>query len=97
MATWFVSRHAGAIEWIKKQPVHIDRFVSHLDVNDIAEGDTVIGNVPLELAARICQKKAKLIGLTFSVSAGQRGKELTAQALNQLQCSLQEFRVESVR
>ena len=31
MTTWFISRHQGAIEWVKKQNILIDRFESHLD------------------------------------------------------------------
>ena len=59
MAVWFISRHQGAIDWIKKQSIHIDRFESHLDVNLIQAEDTVIGTLPIHLAAEVCQKGAK--------------------------------------
>ena len=97
MITWFVSRHPGEIEWIKTQPIEIDSFVEHLDINLISKGDTVIGNVPLHLAAQICAKGARLICLSVAVPATLRGQELTKDVLTHLECSLQEFRVEPVQ
>lgn len=96
MTTWFVSRHPGAIAWIKSQSVTIDCFVEHLDVDQISSGDTVIGNVPLHLAAQICTKGARLICLSVSVPSALRGHELTKEVLTQLKCTLQEFHVEPV-
>ena len=59
MAVIFVSRHAGAIEWMKRQPVHVDRWVSHLQASEVNAGDTVIGVLPMHLAADICAKNAR--------------------------------------
>lgn len=96
MTTWFVSRHPGAIAWIKSQSIMIDCFVEHLDIAQISNGDTVIGNVPLHLAAQICAKGARLICLSVAVPASLRGHELSKEALTHLKCTLQEFRVEPV-
>ena len=60
MTTYFVSRHAGAIEWIKQQPQwQIDEFTSHLDATRIQAGDVVLGTLPLDLAAEVCHRGAK--------------------------------------
>ena len=67
MTTWFISRHQGAIEWIKKQNIQIDRFESHLDTSFVQAGDVVIGTLPIHLAAEICQKGAKFYFLSFNI------------------------------
>ena len=57
MTTWFISRHPGAIAWIKEQAQwHIDHYRDHLDPDDIAPGDTVIGTLPPHHADTLCDK-----------------------------------------
>ena len=56
MTTWFISRHPGAIEWVKQQNIQIDRFENHLDTSLVRAGDVVIGTLPIHLAAEVCQK-----------------------------------------
>ena len=43
MTTWFVSRHPGALEWIRQEEVAFDIHVPHLDIIHITAGDVVIG------------------------------------------------------
>ncbi|BFU59584.1 MULTISPECIES: CRISPR-associated protein Csx16 [Rodentibacter] len=94
MAVWFISRHLGAIEWISQQNIRIDHFIEHLDVNKIQTNDTVIGTLPVHLAAEVCQRGAKFYFLSVNVQFEQRGKELTCEQLNQQGCQLQEFFIE---
>ena len=68
MTTWFISRHEGAIEWVKQQNIQIDRFESHLNTSLVQTGDVVIGTLPIHLAAEICQKGAKFYFLSVNVS-----------------------------
>ncbi|QTM01032.1 CRISPR-associated protein Csx16 [Mannheimia sp. ZY171111] len=96
MITWFVSRHIGAIEWIKQQPIHIDRFVEHLNVANIQADDIVIGTLPIHLAAEVCQKGAKFYFLSVNVARYQRGTELTCEQLVEQGCSLQPFYIEKL-
>lgn len=91
MITWFISRHLGAIEWVKTQNIHIDRFESHLDTSLVQPGDIVIGTLPIHLVAEICQKGAKFYFLSISVTREQRGTELTCEQLTKQQCSMQPF------
>lgn len=79
MAVWFVSRHPGAIEWVKLQNIQIDRFESHLDTSLVQAGDVVIGTLPIHLAAEVCQKGAKFYFLSINVTPEQRGTELTCK------------------
>ena len=73
MTTWFVTRHPGAIEWAARQGLRIDRHVAHLDPASIAPGDTVIGILPVNLAARVCERGARYFNLSLELPAEARG------------------------
>jgi CRISPR-associated protein Csx16 len=75
MTTYFITRHSGAIAWATQQGICVDRQISHLDINDIQSGDTVIGSLPVNLAAEICQRGAAYIHMTLNVPEHWRGKE----------------------
>lgn len=94
MTTLFVSRHQGAIEWIKQQSIQVDVFVEHLNVEEIQADDVVIGTLPIHLAAEVCQKGAKFYFLSVNVAREQRGTELTYEQLEKQACSLQQFYIE---
>jgi len=96
MTIWFVSRHPGAIEWVKRRSLAIDRFVSHLDLTAVRPGDLIFGNLPVELAAEVCRLGARFFALCLSVSAEQRGLDLTADDLEALQADFQEYQVSKV-
>ena len=96
MTTWFISRHQGAIDWIKQQDIQIDKFVAHLNIDDIQQGDTVIGTLPIHLAAKVCEKGAKFLFLTIDLPSEQRGKELSAEQLYQQNCRLVPYYVHSL-
>lgn len=50
MTVWFVSRHQGAIDWaVRESGFAIDRFEPHLDTDEVADGDVVLGTLPLHL------------------------------------------------
>lgn len=96
MTTWFVSRHPGAIEWIKKQPIAIDRWVSHLDVHVVAPNDIVIGVLPLDAVAALCAKGAVYYALSFCVPEQLRGTELSVEILDSLGCELTRYDVRKI-
>ncbi|MDW8469610.1 MAG: CRISPR-associated protein Csx16 [Burkholderiales bacterium] len=74
--TWFVSRHAGAIEWASRRGIAVDRMVAHLDVDDVSPGDTVIGTLPVNLAARVCARGARYLNLSLELPEDARGRGL---------------------
>ena len=94
MTTWFVSRHPGALEWAARQGLQIDRFATHLNPAEVQPGDTVIGNLPVNLAGVVCQRCARYLNLSLSVPAEFRGKELSTDQLERLGARLEEYRVE---
>ncbi|PJC04222.1 MAG: CRISPR-associated protein Csx16, partial [Gallionellales bacterium CG_4_9_14_0_8_um_filter_55_61] len=59
MTVWFVSRHPGAVDWAKTQGIAVDRWVAHLVLSEIEACDTVIGTLPVQLAAQVCAKGAR--------------------------------------
>ena len=93
MATWFISRHTGAIEWAKQQKLPIDHWVPHLDVDAVQSGDTVIGTLPVNLAAQVCAKGAHFVFLVMNLRADQRGRELSPEEMAQAGCSLAEYEI----
>lgn len=92
-STWFVSRHAGAIAWARQQNLPVDHWVSHLDLENIARNDTVIGTLPVHLAAGVCARGGRYVHLTLDMPETLRGRELSAEELLALQAELREYRV----
>lgn len=91
--TWFVSRHYGALEWARRKGIAADRWVAHLDPAAVAQRDTVIGSLPVNLAAAISMRGARYLHLSLSVPVELRGQELSADQLDRLAVSLEEFSV----
>ncbi len=91
MPTLFISRHEGAKQWIKSQQVVIDRFETHLEIDKIVAGDTVIGTLPVQLAAQVCAKGARYLHLTVDLLETQRGIELSEHDLATAGTQLQRF------
>lgn len=97
MTTFFISRHPGAINWIKQQGVTIDRWETHLDINDVQAGDCVVGTLPIPMVAALNQKGASYLHLSVSVPASLRGQELSEHELLVLGATLRPFRVLEVK
>lgn len=93
MTTWFITRHPGALAWAKRQGLWYDRHEEHLELDEIQAGDTVIGILPMGLAAGVCEKGARFIALEISTPLELRGKELGADALERLNCRLRQYDV----
>lgn len=96
MTTYFVSRHSGAVQWAQQQNLIVDQLVSHLDTTIIQSGDTVIGSLPVNLAAQVCAIGAHYLHLTLEVPVELRGCELSADQLEQLGARLQAFDITEV-
>jgi CRISPR-associated protein Csx16 len=89
--TYFVSRHPGAREWAGMEGIGVDEFVAHLDVGRIGRSDTVIGSLPINLAAEVCARGGRYLHLSLTLPPGLRGKELTAEDLQRLEARLEPF------
>ena len=93
MTTYFVTRHPGAIAWAREEGVEVDRQLSHLDMDLIQSGDTVIGSLPVNLAADVCEKNAHYLHLSLELPKELRGKELTSGQMRHCNARLEEFSI----
>ena len=84
MTTYFVSRHPGAVEWARRRGIMVDRHVAHLDTQVITKDDTVIGTLPVNLAAEVCARDARYLHLSVELPPQSRGRELSANELEDL-------------
>ncbi len=96
MTTYFISRHTGAKDWISTQGIAIDKIQSHLDINDINAGDTVIGTLPIQLVAEVCQRGAKYFHLTLNLPEHLRGKDLSPADMDSAGAKLEQFTAEKI-
>lgn len=90
---WFVSRHPGAREWAERQGLPVDRVVSHVDPDQVGWGDTVIGTLPVQLAAAVCERGARYLHLAMDLPEEARGRELSADDMERYGAVLRHFRV----
>lgn len=96
MTTWFITRHPGARQWAKQQQLAIDRYCTHLDPAEVTAGDTVIGTLPINLAAAICTAGARYFNLSIDLPADARGKELSSEELARFNARLEEFHAKRI-
>lgn len=74
--TLFVSRQPGATEWAAEEHIPVDEFVKHPDMERINRGDTVIGTLPIQFIARLCELGAGYWLLNLDMPSAMRGREL---------------------
>ena len=96
MTIWFVSRHPGALEWICRQDVVFDCHVSHLAMEEVRAGDTVIGSLPVNLAAEVCARGAVYRHLSLQLAAHDRGRELSEDDLVRYGATLTTYLVKEI-
>lgn len=93
MTTYFITRHPGAREWAEQQGFHIDSLLAHLAIETIQPGDTVIGSLPVNLAAEVCVKGARYVHLCLELPLELRGQELSPEAMQQYGAKLQAYHI----
>ncbi|PJK03831.1 CRISPR-associated protein Csx16 [Lysobacteraceae bacterium NML71-0210] len=95
MTQYFISRHPGAIIWARKQGFEAVQ-IAHLDCALIQPGDTVMGTLPVHLAAEVCRRGGRYLHLQVNIPAELRGQELDAETLEQLGACLTAFEVRRI-
>jgi CRISPR-associated protein Csx16 len=96
MTTYFVTRHLGAREWAQQRGITVDDLVDHLDMAQVKDGDVVIGTLPVNLAAEVCARGGRYLHLSLDLPPEMRGRELSAEDMEQLGTRLEKYRVERV-
>ncbi len=92
MTTLFVTRHAGAVEWARRQGIAA-RAVAHLDPETIGPGDRVLGILPVHVAARVCERGGRYFHLSLDLPPEARGRELSADDMERHGAQLTEFSI----
>jgi CRISPR-associated protein Csx16 len=95
MTNYFVSRHPGAVDWSRRHRIDA-KAVTHLDVAQIFAGDTVIGTLPIHLAASVCAKGARYLHLTMDLPEEARGRALDADEMDAFGARIEEFYVRKI-
>jgi CRISPR-associated protein Csx16 len=74
--------------------IPLARLQPHLAMEEIHAGDTVIGSLPVNLAAEVCVRGATYRHLSLEVAAADRGRELSAHELEQYDARFETYFVE---
>lgn len=96
MATWFVSRHQGALAWFERRGIAVDHVVPHLNPAVVGQGDRVIGTLPVSLAAAVRARGAQYVHLSLLLPAEWRGQELTEAQMDACNATLEMFEVRAL-
>lgn len=94
----FVSAHAGAVEWARRQGIEAEAK-THLGDADIAAlgpGDMVIGTLPISLVAALNAKGARYRHLVLDLGETDRRKPLSADDMARLGARLVEYTAAAV-
>jgi len=91
--TFLVSRHPGAIRWLQRQGYSPVIHRAHLDLNEVVRGDTVIGTLPVHMAAAVCSKGAEYHHLAVDIPSKLRGVELDEETMDRCGARLQRCHV----
>lgn len=96
MTVYFITRHPGAMAWARREGIAADQIIDHLEVAAVQSGDTVIGVLPVNLAAQVCARGARYLHLSLELPPDMRGRELTAEDMQRLGARLEAFHVQAV-
>ncbi len=75
----------------------MDRQLAHLDAETVQPGDVVIGTLPVNLAARVCERGGRYLHLSLEIPPDWRGRELSAVDLRRCGARLEEYRIVPIR
>ncbi|MBI4743162.1 MAG: CRISPR-associated protein Csx16 [Betaproteobacteria bacterium] len=93
MTITFVTRHDGAVAWAREEGLLPEdaRVVADFDPQSVAPGDVVIGTLPAQLAASVCEHGARYQHLSLDLTPELRGKELSAADMRACKARLEEL------
>lgn len=96
MTYWFVSRHPGAQQWAREHNIKADRWIEHLDLDQIQPGDVIAGTLPVDKVAEINARGARFLALCLDLKQADRGKELSSDDMSKLNGRLVEYQVQKL-
>ena len=97
MSVYLVSRHKGAVDWMDHMGHRYDAHLTHLtDYKALSAGDTIVGSLPINIVADLCELGVKYQHLSLYIPEQLRGVELTAEQLSALDAKLEQYEVKRV-
>ena len=69
----------------------MDAMVEHLELSAIVPGDTVLGTLPVHVAAAVCERGARYFHLSMDIPVTRRGTELSAEDMRTFGARLEEY------
>ena len=91
MKTYFVTRHAGAVEWAQRHGFQAVEVCAHFDPAVVVRGDLVIGTLPIHLAAQVCEQGGEYHHLVLNLPAEARGREISADDMESFGATVEQF------
>lgn len=89
--TFIVTRHQGAVDWLKQQGIIVQQHVTHLNLAILKPNDTVIGSLPVQMVAQLTAKNVRYIHLSLTVPEHLRGTELSIEQMQECNVKLEEI------
>ena len=93
MTSSFISRHPGALEWVAEEGLRVDQVIDHLDPAIIQPGDSLIGSLPVNLAAEVCVRGGRHPHLSLDLPPELHGRELNVAQMHDCGARVEEYRV----
>lgn len=94
MTIYFVSRHAGSLQWAKQKELDFDVHLTHLSsLENLQSGDQVIGTLPINLVFELNKRGVAYTHLSLIVPLEWRGSELSVEQLLLCDITLEKFSV----
>ena len=98
---WIINRHPATVEWFKHtyrvQATTLD-YLDEQSLTLIKNGDTLLGNLPLQEIAKLCAKGVNYYEIRIPVAQPTRlrGQELNLEQLKQHPPVLTQYVVQSI-
>jgi CRISPR-associated protein Csx16 len=97
MASYFISRHDGALGWFRQQGIEIAQHYPHCaDLAVFNKHDVVYGNLPVHLIEILTSRSIRYFNLVLDVPSALRGTELTGSNFEACNPRLIEYQVVSI-
>jgi CRISPR-associated protein Csx16 len=94
---FLVTRHPGAKEWLMENfkipegDQEMVRVVDHFDPMLVDPDDVVVGTLPINLVAQVCEMGGEYHHLTVEIPRNWRGRELTVDDIRRFGVRLERY------
>ena len=97
---YVITRHDGAVQWlveegfVRRDEVQVIDHMTPALMEQLGDGDILIGVLPLDLAAQACERGARVVVIALpKLTREMRGRELTADDMRAAGAQLREYQV----